>query len=91
MQKNLVDRDPFSNGTEYMFWIGRNCDHCWKGDRCRHFREIHLRMGCDDPIHQDTIDFTQMNDCPKREEHRPRKPVKRHRPIAGQLDLPFQD
>lgn len=34
-----VSKDPFSNGTEYMFWEERNCDRCWKSS--------HIRKGSD--------------------------------------------
>lgn len=30
---------PFSNGTEYAMWIGKNCDHCAKYDPERPFDE----------------------------------------------------
>lgn len=30
-----VNRDPFSNGTEYMIWEARNCDRCWKSSRLK--------------------------------------------------------
>ena len=30
-----IDRDPFSNGTEFMMWEEHNCDRCWKSSRLR--------------------------------------------------------
>ena len=31
--KKLVDKDPFSNGTEFMVWEERNCDKCIKSSQ----------------------------------------------------------
>lgn len=30
-----VDKDPFSNGTEYSIWEERNCDRCWKSSHIK--------------------------------------------------------
>jgi hypothetical protein len=30
-----IDKDPFSNGTEFMMFEERNCDHCWKSSRLK--------------------------------------------------------
>lgn len=30
-----VDKDPFSNGTEYMLWEERNCDRCYKSSHIK--------------------------------------------------------
>jgi hypothetical protein len=30
-----VDKDPFSNGTEFMIWEERNCDRCWKSSHLK--------------------------------------------------------
>ena len=83
-----VDKDPFSNGTEYSLWEERNCDRCWKsshlkkgGDpdyseytqiKCAIQRDIFTRMYSDVPISQRTIDVCRMRDCPYRQEHRPK-------------------
>lgn len=34
-----IDRDPFSNGTEYMIWEENNCDRCVKSS--------HIKRGSD--------------------------------------------
>lgn len=33
MAKKRTDYPTFSNGTEGMDWMGRNCDHCIKAER----------------------------------------------------------
>ena len=30
-----IDKDPFSNGTEFMMFEERNCDHCWKSSHLK--------------------------------------------------------
>lgn len=81
-----VDKDPFSNGTEYMFWEERNCDRCYKSSHikagsdpdypqftpitCAIQRDIFTRMGANEPISQRTIDACQKADCPYRKEKR---------------------
>ena len=34
-----VNRDPFSNGTEYERWEERNCDRCWKSSHIKKRRK----------------------------------------------------
>jgi len=82
-----VNKDPFSNGTEYMFWDSENCERCIKGShlkkdeneytkiRCAVQRDIFTRMGSNEPISQRTIDATSQAICPYRiTERKPRKP-----------------
>lgn len=89
-----VNRDPFSNGTDFDYWNERNCERCIKASRCKKEtkdgqeytncrcsiqRDIFIRMMCNEPISQRTIDVCNMNDCPYRKEHYPaqkRKPKK---------------
>jgi len=77
-----VDKDPFSNGTEFMAWYDRNCDRCWKASvyiekenrytpyRCAIQRDIEVRAAGGGLISQHTIDATSKADCPNREEKR---------------------
>ena len=89
-----VNRDPFSNGTEFMFWESRNCDRCWKASRykgesiagdeytqchCAIQRDIITRMFSNEPISQRTIDICRMADCPLRQEKRPRRKYDRNK------------
>ena len=85
MALKKVNRDPFSNGTEYEWWDARNCLQCVKAihvkrgsgpdypdytkSRCAIERDIYLRMHSDKPISQRTIDICQQSDCPFRQEH----------------------
>lgn len=75
-----VNKDPFSNGTEFELWNERNCERCVKSSRytrkqeytkcrCAIQRDIITRMGCNEPISQRTIDVCRMEDCPYRKEH----------------------
>ena len=79
----MIDQDPFSNGTEYMFWVSRNCEQCWKSSkyiekedrytpiRCAVERDIFTRMITDKtPISQRSYDICQQSDCPYRQEKR---------------------
>ena len=67
MKKVYVD--PFSNGTEMMAFEERCCNNCVKHSRpyknnkfgytkitCAIERDIMIRMGCNEPINQRTID-----------------------------------
>ena len=77
-----VNKDPFSNGTEYMMWEERNCDRCHKSSHltkdqtgytkivCAIERDIINRMWSNEPIAQRTIDICNMTDCPYRKEKR---------------------
>lgn len=82
-----VNKDPFSNGTEFELWYERNCERCVKASRfkretiageeytncrCAIQRDIITRMGCSEPISQRTIDVCRMEDCPYRKEHYPK-------------------
>lgn len=42
----MIDKDPFSSGTEFMMWEARNCDRCWKSS--------HIKRGSD----PDNPDYT---------------------------------
>lgn len=80
-----IDRDPFSNGTEFMEWEGNNCDQCVKSSRyiekenrytpirCAVQRDIILRMMSPEPISQRSYDACQKWDCPYRKTERKRK------------------
>ena len=82
-----VNQDPFSNGTEYMYWVEWNCDRCVKQvDRCFNYRcsiqrDIDTRMMSNEPIAQRTINITRMSNCPYRREHWPKR--KRKSKTAG--------
>lgn len=80
----------FSNGTEYMWWIGENCNKCWKswyisynkrGEliqrkcRCSINRDIEDQAGWGEEINIKSWEVTQKSQCPYREEKR--KPQKR--------------
>ena len=87
----LIDRDPFSNGTEHMRWEELNCDHCWKSSRlkdnekeytkvkCAIQRDIFTRMMSNQPISQRTIDICSHADCPYRQEQRPTKRYEKYK------------
>lgn len=69
-----IDKDPFSNGTEFMLWNEHNYDRCVKASRynekkdtysayrCAIQRDIETRMFSNNPINERTIvicdDFT---------------------------------
>lgn len=88
----LVDKDPFSNGTEHGIWTTRNCDRCvksahYRGEdvcgmdmytkcRCSIYRDIGTRMFSNEPIAQRTIDICQKRDCPFRQERWKKYPKK---------------
>ena len=71
-----VDIDPFSNGTEHMWWLEHNCERCWKSShlkknsdeiyaeytkyRCKINYEIDLRMFSNEEISERT--YTICND-----------------------------
>ena len=83
MPLRKVNRDPFSNGTEYMWWTDRNCCRCVKAPhfreddkrteramtkcRCAIFRDMDVRMWSDTPIAQRTIDICSKDTCPFRQ------------------------
>ena len=91
----LVNRDPFTSGSECEWWIERNCDRCWKATRekgedslgiqqytkchCSIQRDIATRMWTNELIAQRTIDICQKPDCPYRQEHRPRKKYEKNK------------
>ena len=87
----LIDRDPFSSGSEYDWWESRNCDRCWKSSRlkdnekeytkvkCAIQRDIFTRMISNQPISQRTIDICSHADCPYRQEQRPTKRYEKHK------------
>lgn len=86
-----VNEDPFSNGTEYMIWEGRNCDRCIKDShlkadeksytkiKCAIQRDIFTRMIGNEPISERTIEICSMRDCPYRKEEWPRKKYEKHK------------
>lgn len=77
---------PFSNGTEFMVWIDRNCDRCVKAShlretkaggeytkfRCAMQKEILL----DEYVSKRTYDICQKRDRPYRKETRKKYPKK---------------
>lgn len=62
-----IDKDSFSNGTEFMLWNEHNCDKCVKAShydekkdkyteyRCAIQRDIDTRMFSNEPINEQTI------------------------------------
>lgn len=62
-----IDKDPFSNGTEFMLWNEHNCDRCVKAShynekkdeytkyRCAIQRDIDTRAYSNEPISERTI------------------------------------
>lgn len=85
-----VNKDPFSNGSEYESWESRNCAVCvkasrYKGEtslgiddytkgRCSIQRDIFSRMMSNEPIAQRTIEACSHWDCPYRQEHHKKYP-----------------
>lgn len=84
-----VDKDPFSNGTEFADWDSHNCDRCVKASRyrgesaageeytkgrCAIQRDILSRMMSNEPIAQRTIEACSHWDCPYRQEHHKKYP-----------------
>lgn len=76
-----IDQDPFSNGTEFMFWEDYNCDQCWKSSTlkedgeykkiiCAIQRDIFTRMYSEEPIAERTIEICRSGKCPYRQERR---------------------
>lgn len=63
----LTDKDAFSNGTEYMMFLDRNCEKCVKMShynektdqytqyRCAIQREIDCQMALNQPISERTL------------------------------------
>lgn len=83
----LVDKDPFSSGSEHSIWEAENCDNCiksahYKGEneytkcRCSIYRDIGTRMFSNEPIAQRTIDVCSKPICPYKQEHWKRYPRK---------------
>ena len=80
-----IDRDPFSNGTEFMRWEERNCDRCIKNShikdneidytviKCSVQRDIIIRMFSNVPIPLRSYEACQQLDCPYRKEKWPKK------------------
>ena len=78
----------FSNGTEHMQWVERNCDRCWKQSKlnektgqytryyCKINEEIDLQMMGEMAVNTKTYVIAQMRDCPNRQEKRNRTPLK---------------
>lgn len=84
-----VDKDPFSNGTEFADWDSHNCERCVKASRyrgesvageeytkgrCAIQRDIISRMMSNEPIAQRTIEACSHWDCPYRQEHHKKYP-----------------
>lgn len=82
MKLKKVNKNPFSNGTEFMIWTNYNCDRCWKQQpfleneqkygkfRCSIQRDIITRMFTDKPIKQAVIDICAHKECPYKKERR---------------------
>ena len=80
----MIDKDPFSNATEFDSWMTLNCDRCVKASvmkpdgsytmvRCAVQRDIFARMCSDRPISERSYDACQKRDCPYRvTERKPR-------------------
>lgn len=73
----------FSNGTEWMWWLERNCYRCWKAShlksdnatitkyRCKIEAEMDAQAAGVDEIGQRTYDVAHMADCPYRQTEKP--------------------
>lgn len=105
MPKKLINKDPFSNGTEFMMFEAQNCDRCFKSSeikedgtytnagpdnmpRCSIQRDIVMRMGCNDPIKEETVkichDFVLKGTlCPYIRTERKRRPKR----VENQTEL----
>ena len=80
-----VNRDPFSNGTEFDRWTERNCDRCIKDSHLKKYetgytkvvcavqRDIFSRMWSNEPIALRSYEACQQLDCPYRKEKWPKK------------------
>ena len=78
--KQLIQIPCFSNGTEFMWWLGRNCDHCTKSpkyhndkdgewyskSRCKIRDEIDMQAvgNGDEAVSYRTFEATHKTDCP---------------------------
>lgn len=83
-----IDRDPFSNGTEYAMWEDENCCVCIKDShlkedgktytkiRCAVQRDIFMRMMSSEPIAQRSYDACQQRICPYRKTEWPKRKKK---------------
>lgn len=96
-----VNQDPFSNGTEHMWWTERNCDRCVKQNltisfdtyrepKCAILRDIENRMFNDEPIALRTIDICSKADCPYRQEKWKQYPRKPKNKVKGLPMLNFE-
>jgi len=87
-KEEMIDRDPFSNGSEYSFWEERNCEICHRG-ACAIKNDIFTRMCCNKPIRKSSYDACQYAKCPNFIDHIERKSP-RKREIKEQYELNFE-
>ena len=91
-------RPCFSNGSEWEWWMERNCDKCRKNAsestltfHCAIQRDIYTQaMGYgNEEIRQESYEATQHSDCPR---FKPKgAPPKRRKEPKGQLTFNFQN
>ena len=86
---------PFDTGSQYGDWYYHNCRRAWKEKRCAIACSIALAYLGDGQVSDriaERMGFAGAGmrytwDCPSRQEHRPRRPVRQHRARPGQLSL----
>ena len=90
----------FSNSTELMSWVGRNCDQCWKQSNykektdtyspfyCSIDRDIQMQgAGLDNPVNLKSHEVCQGPDCPYKE--LTRKNIHAKRQVRDQPEISF--
>ncbi len=99
MRKAKTTTQPiFSNGTEAMIWIGRNCDKCWKqsrysktkdkwiNDRCSIDRDIQGQFAGLDEVYERSYNLVKNNAiCPNMQLSKPLVHKKRIKKNQGNL------
>lgn len=87
----------FSNGTDHLSWVSRNCERCWKMSRYNEKKDTYSQFRCSidadiqaqaagivDQVKIKSYKTVQLLDCPYREE---KQKVKTHRPLKGMQTL----
>ena len=87
----------FSNGSEHMSWVSRNCENCWKMSRYNEKKDTYSQFRCTidrdiqaqaagivEEVSIKSYETTLLLDCPYKEE---RQKVKLHRPVKGMQNL----
>jgi len=67
----------FSNGTEAMIWMERNCERCWKYDPTKDYEKSRCKIEASislgfvgSRLSKRVEAITEMEDCPYRQEKR---------------------